>query len=596
MNNLDIASRPARQAFIMRPVFVLPALVVIGFGLYGGVTMGQRLAGGHADDYSFFDELVEVKQLISQRYVDAPDEKAMREGAIRGMVESLNDPYTIYVPASDQQNFTKDLTGEYVGIGAQVNTQNGWLTIVSPLEDSPAFRAGLMADDRVTEIDGKTTQNLSIDECIKLLLGEPDTKVMLTIERKGEKIPVEITRERIKTRSVKGFHRSPTDPEGWDYIIDPARSIAYVRLTQFTPDCSEEVLAALKAAGADQGKLKGLVLDLRFNPGGLLNEAERIADFFLDSGVIVSTRGRAHEEVVRRASKAGTLPSFPIAILLNGSSASASEVLSGALVENDRAIVVGQRSFGKGTVQSVIELPSGRGSELKMTEQGYYLPSGRSLTRKDNSPTWGVDPTDGFYVPMSDEQLIAMLEVRRKEEVLHAKGEPAAATAQNWSDPAWVLEYLKDPQLAAAVQAIQGKVDTGEWKKTGEAVGKGTPLAAAELTRLREYHERLLKELSRAEKRIDTLETADPNLPKEEASAKDLWPDDVDVRGGTLEVKDKAGNVIATLEITGADLERALEDASVKKKTDAATGEAKPDAAKQDESKQPEPKKDASPK
>jgi carboxyl-terminal processing protease len=558
----------------MRPIFLAPALLAIGFGLYGGATLGQRLASGHADDYSFFDEIVEVKQLISQRYVDVPDDKALREGAIKGMVEALNDPYTIYVPASDQQNFTKDLTGEYVGIGAQVNTQDGWLTIVSPLEDSPAFRAGLMADDRVAEIDGKTTQNLPIDECIKLLLGEPGTKVTLTVDRKGQKIPIEIERERIKTRSVKGFHRSATDPQGWDYVIDPARSIAYVRLTQFTPNCSDEVLDALKAAGADKGQLKGLVLDLRFNPGGLLNEAEQIADYFLESGIIVSTRGRAHEEVVRRAQKEGTLPNFPIAILLNGNSASASEVLSGALVENNRAIVVGQRSFGKGTVQSVIELPSGKGSELKMTEQGYFLPSGRSLTRKDDSPTWGVDPTDGFYVPMTDEQLIAMLEVRRKQEVLHAKGE-AAPAEEKWNDPEWVLADLKDPQLAAAVRAVQLKVDSGEWKPTGEPVGKGTPLAAAELSKLRQFHDRLLKEVTRTEKRIDTIESADPNLPKEDASAKDFWADTLDLKGGTVEVKDKDGKVIATLQITGANLEQALEDADVKK-LDADKKDAKP--------------------
>lgn len=560
------ASSPRRRSNLaMRPIFLAPALIAIGFGLYGGATLGQRLASsGHADDYSFFDEIVEVKQLISQRYVDLPDEKALREGAIKGMVEALNDPYTIYVPASDQQNFTKDLTGEYVGIGAQVNTQDGWLTIVSPLEDSPAFRAGLMADDRVAEIDGKTTQNLPIDECIKLLLGEPGTKVTLTVDRKGQKLPIEIERERIKTRSVKGFHRSDTDPQGWDYLIDPARAIAYVRLAQFTPNCSSEVLDALKAAGAEQGTLKGLVLDLRFNPGGLLNEAEQIADYFLESGVIVSTRGRAHQEVVRRAQKDGTLPNFPIAILLNGTSASASEVLSGALVENNRAIVVGQRSFGKGTVQSVIDLPSGKGSELKMTEQGYFLPSGRSLTRKDDSPTWGVDPTDGFYVPMTDEQLIAMLEVRRKQEVLHAKGEAAPAD-EKWNDPEWVLADLKDPQLSAAVYAVQIKVDSGEWKPTGEPVGKGTPLAAAELTKLRQFHDRLLKEVTRTQKRIDAIESADPNLPKQDASAKDFWPDTLDLKGGTVEVKDKDGKVIATLLITGANLEQALEDADVKR-------------------------------
>ena len=564
----------------LRQIFLLPALVFVGFGLYGGAKLGERLVSNRADDYSFFDEIIEVKQLISQRYVDVPDDKALREGAIKGMVEALNDPYTVYVPASDQQNFTKDLTGEYVGIGAQVNTQDGWLTIVSPLEDSPAFRAGLMADDRVAEIDGKSTQNLPINDCIKLLLGEPGTKVTLTVDRKGQKIPIQIEREKIKTRSVKGFHRSATDPQGWDYVIDPARSIAYVRLTQFTPECSTEVMDALKAAGADQGKLKGLVLDLRFNPGGLLNEAEQIADFFLDSGIIVSTRGRAHEEVVRRATKEGTLPNFPIAILLNGNSASAIEVLSGALVENNRAIVVGQRSFGKGTVQTVIELPSGKGSELKMTEQGYFLPSGRSLTRKDDSPTWGVDPTDGFYVPMTDDQLIDMLEVRRKQEILHAKGE-APSPDQKWNDPEWVLSDLKDPQLAAAVHAVQIKVDTGEWKATGEPVGKGTPLASAELGKLRNFHERLMKELTRTEKRMDTLENADPNLPKEEADARDLWPDTLDLKGGTVEVKDKDGKVVATLQITGANLEQALEDADVTKLDSAKKESDKKDAKPQ---------------
>lgn len=575
----DLTSAPHSRLGI-RPIFMIPALIAAAFGLYGGATLGQRIANGHSDDYSFFDEIIEVKQLISQRFVDAPDEKILREGAIKGMVEALNDPYTIYVPASDERNFTKDLTGEYVGIGAQVNTQDGWLTIVSPLEDSPAFRAGLMAEDRVAEINGKSTQNMPIDECISLLLGEPGTKVTLTIDRKGQKIPIEIQREKIKTRSVKGFHRSATDPAGWDYLIDPARSIAYVRLTQFTPNCSDEILDALKAVGADKGKLKGLVLDLRFNPGGLLNEAERIADFFLESGIIVSTKGRAHDEVVRRAEKDGTLPDFPIAILLNGNSASASEVLSGALVENNRAIVVGQRSFGKGTVQSVIQLPSGKGSELKMTEQGYYLPSGRSLTRKDNTPTWGVDPTDGFYVPMSDEELIAMLEVRRKEEVLHAKGQTPSAD-QQWNNPDWVLSALKDPQLSAALHAVQARADSGEWKPTGEPVGKGTPLAAAELTKLRQFHERLLKEITRTEKRIDTIENSDPNLPKVDAKAKDFWPDALDLKGGSLEVKDKDGKVIATLEITGANLEQALEDADVKKKDT----EVKPDG----EAKDPKP-------
>lgn len=552
----------------VRAVVFVPAVFICSLGLLGGAALGKRMAtSGPTDDYSFFDELVEVKQLISQRYVDAPDQAKLREGAIKGMVEALGDPYTVYVPASEQRNFNKDLTGEYVGIGATVNQVDGWLTIISPMEDSPAFRAGLMADDRVIEVNGVTTHNVHVNDCIDMLLGEPGTKVSLLIERKGERKTIEITRERIKARAVKGFHRSQKDQNAWDHVIDPARGIAYVRLNQFTPGSTQEVLAALKSAGVESGGLKGLILDLRFNPGGLLREAEELADLFLESGVIVSTRGRAYEEVVRRAQKSGTLPDFPIAILLNGSSASASEVLAGALVENNRAIVVGTRSFGKGSVQQVMELPSGRGSELKLTEQGYFLPSGRSLSRKDDAAAWGVDPTDGFYVPMTDEETIAMLEVRRQQEVLHAAG--GAPASGDWGNPDWVLDTLKDRQLAAAVRGMQGKIDAGEWTRTGEAGAdaQGTAIAMSELTKLREFQSRLLRELGRTEQRMDAIERADPKAQAQAEALRDFWPDATDLKGGVLEIRDKDGKVIATLDITGNNIEQWLIDADVKKQS-----------------------------
>ncbi|MDX2132735.1 MAG: S41 family peptidase [Planctomycetota bacterium] len=550
--------RTQPRAAWKRALIAVPVVGISVLGLAAGAAIGKRLAtGASADDYAFFDELVEVKHLLSQRYVDAPDDARLREGAIRGMVEALDDPYTVYVPAAEQRNFNKDLTGEYVGIGAQVNQQEGWLTIVSPLEDSPAFRAGLMAEDRVVEIDGKSTQGLSVDECIDLLLGEPGTSVVLTVERSGERSQITIVRERIKTRAVKGFRRSDADPNAWDYLIDPNRRIAYIRLTQFTPGCADEVEAALRSVGADSGALGGLVLDLRFNPGGLLNEAEKIADLFLAEGVIVSTRGRAHPEQVRRAEAPGTLPDFPIVLLLNGQSASASEVLAGALVENNRAVAVGTRSFGKGSVQSVLHLPSGNGSELKLTEQGYYLPSGRSLSRKDDSPAWGVDPTDGFYVPVTDAELIAMLEVRRKNEVLRAAG--GTPPTGNWSDPEWVLEELKDAQLAAAVKAMRGKIDTGAWVKTGQAGQAVTAIGLAEAARLTQLRERMLRELDRTDRRLEALESA-----VGEVKPQDLWADSAEVSGGVVEIRDKNGALIATLDVTGPDLERWLVDAPVK--------------------------------
>jgi carboxyl-terminal processing protease len=580
------------------------------FGLLGVTGLAATLAASQrmssaADDLKFFNELIEVRQLITSRYVEQPDEAKMREGAIKGMVEALNDPYTVYVPSTDAREFQKDLTGEYAGIGASINMQEGWLTIVSPLEDSPAFRSGLMAEDRIVSIDGVSTENKPVDECVDMLTGDAGSTVNLSIERKGQRLEFAIVRDRIKTRSVKGIHRSADAAGTWDYLIDPARKIAYIRLTQFTPKCAEEIIEALTSIGADKGEIKGLILDVRFNPGGLLSEAERIADFFLKEGVIVSTKGRVYAERVTKAIEPGTLPDFPIVLLINGSSASASEVLAGALVENNRAIAVGARTFGKGSVQSVIELPSGDGSELKITEQGYYLPSGRSITRKDGSQVWGVDPSDGYYIPMTDAQTSAMLEVRRREEVLRynseklgapaaslpappaappatavnasstaTPGAQAAATAPsettsapvapvNWSDLAAVLAHLKDPQLAGAVNALAAKIDSGSWNPTGEQVNQAGKIASAEMLRLTQFQERLLRELARTEKRIDAIDTlaTDPN-----AKPPDLWPNETNLVGGRLEIKDKDGNTIAVLDITGNNLERWLLDADVKKR------------------------------
>lgn len=563
-----------------RVLFESSLVVILGVAV-----LGATLAQSRKSDYSFMDPIISAKALITERYVDDVDPKKLQDGAIKGMVDALGDPYTVYVPASDKAEFTKELTGEYVGIGAQVNIQDGYLTIVSPLEDSPSFAAGLMAEDKIVEIDGKSTKGLSVEKCVELLVGQPDTTVQLLIERKGERTPYTITRKPIKTRSVKGYHREDADGNKWQYLIDPNRRIAYIRLTQFTPKCAAELAAALDSVGAARGELKGLVLDLRFNPGGLLNEAVDIADLFLKDGVIVSTRGRTHPEEVAKATSQGTLPEFPIAVILNGSSASASEVLAGALVDNNRAIVVGTRSFGKGSVQSVRSLARGNGAEIKMTEQGYYLPSGRSITRKDDSTIWGVDPTEGFYVPLGDDETIAMLNVRRQLEVLRSnlkqdsaaesrpeqnsntKPEPVRAT--DWFNTDSVLETLKDKQLSAAVRAVQAKIDTGTWKPTGEKGIESGKLALDELNRLREFRQRLERELIKADKRIEAVEKgAVATAP----SGRDLIPDGVELTGGSMIITDHSGKVVVTLDITGNNIERWLIDADVKVRQESAVG------------------------
>ncbi len=513
-------------------------------------------------DYAFFDPLVSIKSLISQKYVTPPDEKTMQLAAINGMIESLNDPYTVYVPPADTKEFAKELTGDFVGIGVTVQMRNGFLTVVTPLEDTPAFKAGIMAEDKIVEVDGKTTIGLTSDQCIAMLTGEPGTQVNVVVDRDGKRLPFTLTRERVVARTVKGFHWEAGDKGGWQFNIDPQRHIAYLRLTQFTPTSAQEVEDALKAIGADRGEIKGLIFDLRWNPGGVLQDAIEIADLFLEDGVIVSTRGRAHPEEVTKANKDGTLPNFPMAVLLNGGSASASEVLSGALTENHRAIAVGTRSFGKGLVQTVHTIQPG-GGELKITEQRYYLPSGRCIQRSDDSPEWGVDPTPGFYVPMTDEEATAMIKIRREEDVI---GDRHAGAASKWSDPSWILDHLKDPQLAAALKAVQLKIDsgtdTGEWTATGKPLPDARSLAGSDLDKASKLRDRLEKELEKLDKRIEAMETA---APKDHEAKKDLWPDTVDVTGGHLDVYDKDGKLIARLKVSGNDLERWLIDADVKK-------------------------------
>jgi carboxyl-terminal processing protease len=535
--------------------FRLALVAILGLAVVGSTLALTR------SPYSFFDPLVEVQTIVSHRYVTDPDEKAMQQGAINGMLEALKDPYTIYVPAADTREFTKELTGDFVGIGVQVVVRDGYLTVVTPLEDTPAFRAGILAEDRIVEIDGKSTMGLSADKCVAMLTGEEGRPVSLVVERSGQRLPFTVNRERVIAKTVKGFHRDTAGDGGkgaWQYFVDPRRKIAYVRLTQFTPTSAEEFKEALLSIGADKDGVGGLILDLRGNPGGVLQDAIDIADLFLESGTIVSTRGRAKPEEITKARAEGTLPQFPIAILINGSSASASEVLSGALVENNRAIAVGTRSFGKGLVQAVISLPSGSG-QLKFTEQRYYLPSGRCIQRDENSTEWGVDPTAGFYVPMTDEQVIAMTKVRREEDAIRGSS-AKAREGEKWSDPDWIVDRLKDLQLAAALKAVQQRIDGGKWEPTGQPLPKGSALASQDLQKATRLRDRMEKELTKLDERIEGLETA----ASEKAKEQDLWPDS-DLTGGHVDVYDKSGKVIAKLKITGPDLERWLVEADVKK-------------------------------
>jgi len=550
---------PSRLSLITRTVLTCTlAVAVVG----SAVAIGNR-----TDDYRFFDPLIDVKDMIDRYYVEEVDQEALQRAAIDGMLEVLGDPYTVYVPPVEQRDFDKGLTGEYVGIGAEVNKPGDPLVIITPMDGSPAWRAGIMAGDEITHIDGEPTKDMTVDDCVDRLMGTPGTPVEVTVDRDGETLDITIVRNRIKVQAVKGVHREPGDDGAWRYLIDPNRNIAYIRLTQFTPGCAAEVLRAIQSAREEAGlapneQLGGLVLDLRWNPGGLLDEAIRIADLFLEDGTIVSTRGRAYPEQSASAREEGTLPNFPMTVLINGQSASASEVLSGALVENGRAVAVGERTFGKGSVQSVKTL-SGEAGVIKMTEQAYYLPSGRNIHRLDDSPTWGVDPSEGYYVPMTREQVLESWRVRREQEILRGPEIDADPDTEpeNWGDPDWVLGHLSDPQMAGAVNALVTRIETGDWTPITDE-SNDLSIDQEQLLAATRQRERLLRELERVDRRIEAIATVVDD-DESVADELDLWPDEAEIAGGQLIVRSASGEEVARLTITGQNLERWLIDAGV---------------------------------
>lgn len=539
------------------------ALAVVPFAL--AAVLGFTLIGtapaqsGHdpaapalaaEDAYAWFDPIVDIQRLVARQYVVEPDFRALQLGAINGMLETLDDPYTVFIPEESIGDFDKALRGEYVGIGATVNVTDGWATIVSPLDDSPALAAGLLPGDRILEVDGQTTLGEELDDTIDRIVGAQGTTVTLTIEREGEPLTFPIVRDAIVTRSVAGFVR---DNANWDYMIDPDSRIGYIRLVSFGSTAAQEfrdALASLIDAGAT-----ALILDLRDNSGGLLSAAIQIADLFLSEGAVVSTRGRAHSEDTYFASAQTMAPDLPLLVMVTRRSASASEVLAGALADQDRAVILGERSFGKGLVQNVLQLPSGAG-QLKITEQRYYGPSGKLIQREDDSADWGVDPTPGFFVSMTNRETSNALRQRAADTVIRA-GATAPRPAPGDSVVDWITTRYGDTQLASAVTAVRDRLRTGAWVPVTEARDTAAP-ARQELLHAVRARDYLLRELERANERIAALATvADPD----EADALSLLPDDADLEGGTVEVRDANGDVVRTLQIVGPGLERWFVDA-----------------------------------
>jgi carboxyl-terminal processing protease len=338
--------------------------------------------------YSLFDPLIDVTSIIQEKYVTATEDEKLVSGAINGMLHQL-DPHSEYIPPSEVDEFHKQASGSYEGIGISIDTQEGILMVISPFEDSPAYNAGVKAGDVILEVDGETTKGWSGTQAVKMLTGDSGTKVRLKLYHvDGKEEEVEIVRSKITVPTIKGWRRSGVDG-GWDFMLDESDKIGYIRLTQFTADAVEEFDKAIEIC-LEQG-LDALIFDLRYNPGGLMSAAIGLVDRFIDDEVIVSTRGEHSEPQTTRGKVEGTLPKFHLVILINQGSASASEIVAGSLQDNNRAIIVGTRSWGKGSVQEVYQLPEA-GAVLKLTTAHYYLPKGRCVHKLPGAEEWGVEP------------------------------------------------------------------------------------------------------------------------------------------------------------------------------------------------------------
>ncbi len=338
------------------------------------------LARAAEERYLSLQTFTKVLNLIQQYYVEEVDSKKLIYGAIKGMLKEL-DPHTNFMPPDIYKEFESETSGEFGGLGIEISIQNGILTIISPIEDAPAWEAGIKAGDKIIAINGTSTKGLSLVEAAQLMKGKLGQKITLSIIRGNSDSPKEfsIKRGNVKIKSVK--------------YTDFLDGYAYVKITSFIENTFKDLEFALANHVKKQGAVKGLLLDLRRNPGGLFDQAVKISDLFLDEGIIVSTIGRnKNEKEISSAKKDGGYIDVPIVVLINEYSASASEILAGALKDNQRALIVGERSFGKGSVQSVVKLSDNSG--LKLTIARYYTPSGKSIQAEGIVPDIEIENID----------------------------------------------------------------------------------------------------------------------------------------------------------------------------------------------------------
>jgi len=370
--------------FIRRSVWLVILIAVSAGSAFFLKGDGALVSAGTDDVYKSLDMFTEVLRQVEKNYVEPQDPKKLIHSAIKGMMRDL-DPHSSYLTREEHQELLMETRGSFTGVGIEITTRDGVLTVVSPVEGTPAHQAGIMAGDRIIRIEGKTTKDMSLMEAVKLIRGPKGSAIQLTISREGEEKPLEftITRDVIPLISVR------------HHLLAP--NIGYIRISSFQENTSTDVAQALKDFERE-GRLEGLVIDLRNNPGGLLTQAMDVSDLFLDEGIIVTTKGRnTSQDITARAHRDATRGVYPIVALVNGGSASASEIVAGALQDNNRAMVLGTRTFGKGSVQTILSLSDGSG--LRITTAKYYTPNGRSIQSSGIIPDIELE----FQPPEEDE-------------------------------------------------------------------------------------------------------------------------------------------------------------------------------------------------
>ena len=413
--------------------YVLLTTIILLCAVLWLLTPYRTLKAETDDIYDKLKVFADVLSIIQKNYVEETTPEDLIYGAINGMLRTL-DPHSSFLLPEIYNELQVETKGSFGGIGIEITMRNRVLTIVSPIEDTPAFRAGLKAADRIVKIEDESTENMTLLDAVKRMRGPSGTKVTISIMREGLLEPKDytLTREIIRITSVK---RKLLDDD----------TIGYIRLSQFQERTGEEFAKALDALEEGDKQLEGVILDLRNNPGGLLDQAVRVSDEFIDEGLIVYTQGRVEGQQMQFSAHPNEkLRDYPMIVLVNGGSASGSEIVAGALQDHNRAVIVGTPTFGKGSVQTIIPLDEGAG--LRLTTARYYTPGGRSIQAKGIIPDVIVKDRN-FHKPKEESEIKFI-----KEKDLKGHFEPEELS--EGKTPSEEEESLKDPQLDRAIQLI----------------------------------------------------------------------------------------------------------------------------------------------